>query len=154
MQYDLFVEQLNQLDIPDAIIDQDVLVIDFRPSKGHWLSGQLLHTVQVMVRYSMVYYEPELLMRFWTSYEDDGIEVIGPCYTVDSSSVLGIPAEFVVELDVNINESDKRYSSKYWGAWYSIHPCDTAEIIGNDVRYMDTYLKRWTSVFLMWLYEL
>lgn len=146
MKYQDFVDQLQKLKLSNATIDNDVLLVEFKPVGEHRVDGRLIILVQAVIRYSTVYNEPELLVRCWTCCEEDGIEVVEPIYTVDISTVLGIPSEFVVELDVNINDE---YSSKILGPWYSVHPCDTAEIIGK--QYMDKYLERWVSVFLCWV---
>lgn len=155
MKYDVYVDQLQQLRLPNAIIEKDILFLEFRPVRDHWRDERLIVLVQAVVRYSSIYNEPELLVRCWTCRETDGVEITELFYPAEIGSLLGLPQEFVVGLDVSINESNGgQYPSRLWGAWYSVHPCDTAEIIGTDRTCMDRYLQRWASVFLNWTLEL
>lgn len=108
-----------------------------------------LSHLELKITYSPVYQEPLLLLRLWRrdSSQDDMTDLVSPWFPQDIRALLGIDKSFQVELDAVVSPV-----SHFQETWYSIHPCDTAEIVGDQVQYVDGYLERWFSVFVFsWL---
>lgn len=113
-------------------------------------STDLSH-LELKITYTHVYQEPLLLIKVWQREHpgNEYIDLVSPCYPQDIRALLGIDKSFQVELDAVI--SPKTHTQE---TWYSIHPCDTAEIVGGQAQFLDGYLKRWISVFLLsWVVE-
>ena len=62
----------------------------------------------------------------------------------DIESLLDVEGKFQLGLDTITNLENS--------VWYSFHPCDTSNIIGDQIEVMPTYLRRWVSIFVFsWL---
>lgn len=108
-----------------------------------------LNYLEFKISYSPVYQEPVLLFRLWRSVPspEDGIDLISPWFPDDASRLLGIDNGFQVGLDAIFSNSTCSQET-----WFSIHPCDTAQIVGDRSEFKSEYLNRWLSIFLFsWL---
>lgn len=104
--------------------------------------------IELLITFSRVYREPLLLIRVWATTALDGIETSQLAHSAETMATLRIPSYLTLGLDTIL---DAQYPHALQGAWYSVHPCDTRDIVGDDVTVRDTYLDRWVSVFLLWV---
>lgn len=113
------------------------------------LANVKLAHLEFKITYTSVYQEPQLLLRLWQKknlqldkleFEDD---MLTPWFPPNVQQILGIVGQFQLGLDTVATTMAHKQE-----AWYSIHPCDTADIVGNQENYSDKYLSRWLSVFL------
>lgn len=106
-----------------------------------------LDHLELKITYSDVYQEPQLLLRVWQEDLDSEFTGIKLWFPQDVKRVLDIGNQFQLGLDAVSTDTNQST-----GVWYSFHPCDTADIVGDKVEYIDKYLERWLSVFLSsWL---
>ncbi|CCE93546.1 E2-like conjugating enzyme TDEL_0G01790 [Torulaspora delbrueckii] len=155
ISYQRYCDQLHQLydskTLQNQIVVQVVRLLDDSillqtavPSTAKDLSH-----LELKITYSQVYQEPLLLLRVWRKdqSQEDESDFVSLWFPQDVSALLGIDKSFQLELDAVVSPT-----SHLQETWYSIHPCDTAEIVGDQAKYADGYLNRWLSVFLFsWL---
>ncbi|CAR29399.1 hypothetical protein ZYGR_0AD00810 [Zygosaccharomyces rouxii] len=99
--------------------------------------------LECKITYSQTYHEPQLLLRIWKFSQIEGIDCIEPWFPKQIDRILPLPNWFQFGLDtISTSSSDNP------AAWYSIHACDTADIVGDRSIFQSTYLSRWASVFL------
>lgn len=99
--------------------------------------------LECKITYSQTYHEPQLLLRIWKFSQIDGITCVEPWFPKELDHALPMPGWFRFGLDtVSTTSTDES------AAWYSIHACDTANIVGDRPVFQSTYLSRWASVFL------
>lgn len=104
--------------------------------------------LECKIMYSQIYQEPQLLLRIWKLSQIEGIDCIEPWFPKQLDHVLPLPNWFKFGLDTISETPDDKPA-----AWYSIHSCDTADIIGTRTASQATYLSRWSSVFLFDLFQ-
>ncbi|GAV55691.1 hypothetical protein ZYGR_0AY00830 [Zygosaccharomyces rouxii] len=106
--------------------------------------------LECKITYSQAYHEPQLLLRIWKVTQIEGIDCIEPWFPKELDHVLPMPKWFRFGLDAIAATSTDESA-----AWYSIHACDTADIVGDRPVFRSTYLSRWASVFLFdWFQDL
>ncbi|CCD24809.1 E2-like conjugating enzyme NDAI_0D04960 [Naumovozyma dairenensis CBS 421] len=96
--------------------------------------------LELKIVYSVVYKEPQLLLRVWKyAVDETGITVKVPVFPPDIKDFLNLPAWIQINLDIHSHDGLAE-------TWYFIHPCDTSEIVG--MCHHEKYLERWTSTFV------
>ncbi|CEP60567.1 E2-like conjugating enzyme LALA0_S01e13872g [Lachancea lanzarotensis] len=94
------------------------------------------HSVELQIQYSPLYQEPQLTFRIWKREIEDDIDTQQVCFPDDIRQWLNTQ-DFTIRLDY-LHPSNR-------DVWYSVHACDTAEIVGPESK---DYLNRWASIFL------
>ncbi|QLQ77926.1 hypothetical protein HG537_0A01730 [Torulaspora globosa] len=133
--------------IRPSLADGEVLFRTALPSSV--AKHNLLCNIEFKICYSHVYQEPRLLFRLWRRVpsQDEAIDFLTPWFPSDVVQLLGIQDGFTVSLDALFSNSSHSQET-----WFSFHPCNTAEIVGDKQDYRDDYLNRWLSMFLFsWL---
>ncbi|SCU84877.1 LAFA_0D12574g1_1 [Lachancea sp. 'fantastica'] len=111
------------------VSNASINVLIYLPIKPH-------HSIELQILYSPVYQEPQLIFRIWSHETVDDIETQRICFPDDLHTWLNIQ-DFTIRLDY-LHPSSR-------DVWYSVHGCDTADIVGSELK---DYLKRWASIFL------
>lgn len=141
IEYSQFCHQL-QTDVL-SLLRQWPLCVGINLLQENILQLVILHTdipnceLRIRITYNAVYQEPFLIFQIWrTELLQDDIEEERIWFPSDLSRVLNT-ARFSIGLDY-IDPQNKQ-------VWYSLHPCDTAEILGT--KHVEAYLLRWCSVY-------
>lgn len=104
--------------------------------------------VEFRIIYSQVYNEPTLLYRIWKIHTDPDLEI--------TNKILLFPSNLEDKFQnlFNFTSSIESIPSCNNEIWYMLHPCDTAQIVGEDSSAKETYLLRWFSVYILsWLHS-
>ncbi|CAI4045586.1 E2-like conjugating enzyme SKDI_12G0170 [Saccharomyces kudriavzevii IFO 1802] len=103
-----------------------------------------LDHIQLCLTYSKIYNEPLLLLRIWEEKCTENILLTKLMFPAKVESLLGVEGKFQLGLDTVIDLENS--------LWYSFHPCDTPNIVGDLPEFKSTYLRRWVSIFVFsWL---
>lgn len=136
------------------MVEEDALILQAAVPPSVLETFSLAY-IEFKITYTPIYQEPFLLMRLWRKYsmqeskDDFDDDMITLWFPADVKQALGIMQDFQVGLDAISSTSEKTQE-----AWYSFHPCDTAQIVGDQELYRGNYLERWLSVFLFSWYGL
>ncbi|SCU93401.1 LADA_0G02894g1_1 [Lachancea dasiensis] len=93
------------------------------------------HTFQILIQYSTIYQEPQLLFKIWETRIVDQVEIQRLSFPGDVSTLVNTQ-DFTIRSDYIHNTGRD--------LWYSIHGCDTGEIVGYQE---ESYLERWCSIY-------
>ena len=171
LTYKQYCRQLQELSLPDihgsecitkmlltCFKNGDEMVIRVKPTQKiiHRciLECIKVNYIDLKISYSKIYQEPILLLQIWIELNPDDDKNVDIMENIDNSKlfypkglqyILNIPPDqYEIELDT-LSGSQMTHNS----AWYSFHPCNTSNMIGSDSRYLNSYLQRWVSVFII-----